>query len=258
MELNEKQIERIDNFLQGRLSGDELLTFESELEENTLLKEELAIRKAIQDGIEHKNNVALRARLNKISEETKSETKEETKLTPKNTKVVSINYFRYIASIAAIGLLCFFAYNLLDGGADTDTLYASYFEPAELTITRSTDIETEMVDLKEFYNTKKYDKALPLFQSLINENQTSNFKLAYGSTLLKCNKLAEAKSQFQSIINANDPLYADQARWYLGLVELKSGNVDACKSYLNDLASDTGSDNHDQAKALLQELSDLN
>ncbi len=247
---NEKQIEFVGAYLRGELEGEELSDFLKELEENASLKEELNIQQAIQDGIEYRNNQEVRSRLNKIASENKT--------SEKNTRIVPMRIVKMVSSIAAVTLLCFAAYFLLNQSSDIDSIYATYFEPSELTITRSTNQEADLVKVKELYNTRKYKKALPLFEKIISENpSSSNLRLAYGNTLLTCNKINLARQQFNYIIDAKDPLFSDQSRWYLALLELKDGRVDQAKEALSFLVDDANSDFFTEAQALLKELNQL-
>lgn len=247
MELNEKHIEQIGLYLQGRLKGDQLSSFLEEVKQNAALKEELDLQQTILNGIEHKQNQELRARFKKISEEVKYKEKE--------AKVVPMPLIKIIASIAAVCLICFAAYFVLDNSSDSETLFAKYYEPSEVTITRSTDMEADLVKAKELYHTKQYDKALPLFKNIIASNPSSaDLRLAYGNTLLNCNKLNLAREQFNYIIDSDDPLYSDQSRWYLGLLELRAGNNIKAVEVLSPLVRNADSDFHLEAKALLAEI----
>ncbi|MEM9548902.1 MAG: hypothetical protein AAGA77_23150 [Bacteroidota bacterium] len=250
MGLEEKHIDQIDAYLQGQLKGDELSSFLKEVAENEELRRELDIQKAIQEGIEHKNNQDVRNRLNQISAEFDSPEKE--------AKVVSVGWGRIVSSIAAVLLLCFAAYFLFDRTSDTGAIYAKHFHPSELTITRSTDVDAELVILKELYNTQNYENALPLFEQVINADPSaSNLRLAYGNALMKCMKMDLASAQFEYIITIKDPLYIDQARWYLALVELNEGNLVDCRALLQRLGGDTESDYHSEALRLLDELKNV-
>ena len=250
MELNEKHIELVGLYLQGRLEGEELSSFLDEIEQNAPLKKEIEIQKAIQEGIEHKNNQELRARFKKIAAEKKGAKKE--------TKVISMPLLKILASAAAVAILCFSAYFLMQPSSDTNAIYARYFDPSELNITRSTDLDdADLVAVKELYNTKKYEVAMPLFKKIVEADpSSSNLRLAYGNALMECKKIKLAREQFTYIINANDPLYTDQSRWYLALLELKEGNLKETKANLDLLISDENSDFYKEAKMLLIELED--
>lgn len=250
MELNEKQIESIGLYLQGSLKGTHLSDFLKELENSKAMKAELKLQSAILEGIEHKNNLELRSKFKEISKEINE--------APKEAKVVKMPLIKIISSIAAISLVCLAAYFLMNTKSDTDSLYASYFEPSELTITRSTDIDADLATLKELYNTQQYDKAVPLFESVVAQNpSSSNLRLAYGNALLKCKKTSLARQQFEYIINAKDPLFIDQGRWYLALTALKEKNVDQAIEILDVLNKDANSDFHSEAQSLLNEIKDL-
>jgi len=259
MELNEKHIELVGLYLQGRLEGDELALFLKEVEQNATLKKELGVQKSIQEGLEHHNNQELRARFKKIAAEqkaSKGSTKENSK---ENTRVIPMSMMRILASAAAILLLCLAAYFLMQPSSDSDSLFAQYFEPSELTITRSTDLDPNLVKLKELYNTKKYDEAGPLFQKILEADpSSSNLRLAYGNTLMKCKKMDLARKQFTYILEAKDPLFTDQARWFLGLLELKAGKISKAKEYFSYLINDSNADFHAEAKALVKELEEIN
>ena len=47
------------------------------------------------------------------------------------------------------------------------------------------------------------------------------------------------------------------SKWYLGLLELKDGNVNKAKEYFSTLVKDPNADFHSEAKALLKELEEI-
>ena len=248
MDQEEKHIDLVGQYLRGSLEGEELSSFLKELEENDVLKKELKIQQAIADGIEHQSNLEVRKKLQAIADENKKP----------GASIFSLPIFKIVSGIAAVVVLCLAAYFLLNPSQNGQSIYADYFQPSDLTITRSTDIESDLVLVTELYNTKKYDQALPLFKKVLeNDPLDINLQLAYSSTLMKCNKNSEAREVLSAILVSNDPLYSDQARWNLALLDVKTGNIGNAKESLNALADDEKSDYFSEAREVLEKLNSL-
>ena len=249
MDQEEKHIDLVGKYLRGSLAGEELSSFLKELEENEALKEELKIQQAIAEGIEHQSNLEVRKKLQAIAAEENNKP---------GTSIFSMPIFKLVSGIAAVAVLCFAAYFLLNPSQNEQSIYADYFQPSELTITRSTDNESDVVLVTELYNTKKYDQALPLFEKVLESDpQNTNLQLAYSSALMKCNKNTEAREVLNNIINSNNPLFIDEARWILALLDVKTGNINSAKENLNLLAGDEKSYNFSEAREVLEKLNSI-
>lgn len=247
MELTERQKEKIGLYLQGGLEGEQLTSFLAEVEENDSMAQELKIQQSIQEGIEYQNNLDVRKRLSDIANEHKT--------TATKRARNSMTLVRIIYAVAVVVLLGLAAVFLMDGKASSAELFAAHFSPSNLTITRSTDQESDIVRLNTLYNTGDYEASMPLFVSILEkEPSAANLRLAYGSALMVQEDFAAARVQFEVILNASDPLYSDHAKWYLALIDLKEERRSSAQERLEELVSDSQSDFNSEAKSLLEEL----
>ncbi len=249
MNIDDRQQDLIDRFLQGSLDGAELDRFLLEIEKNSILKKELQNQQEIMEGIEFHGNKNLRQRFSKISEEVKKERKSKGS---SNGKIIRF----ILVSAAAIALLVMVS-NLFFQNPDSKDLYAQFYTPYQFSNDRSSSLNKETAAAHQFYNKQDYTQAIPILKTIL-ETQPNNTRtqLAYGNALMHTDQDDLAILEFQKIINRKDNLYSDQAKWFLALVYLKTEKLESSKSLLQQLSEDTKTDFHKEAKELLSKLSD--
>ena len=247
MKINRDQQESIDRFLQGQLEGDNLDDFLKEIKTNPAMAKELQIQQDMAQGIEFHGNRQLRQRFRKISAEVKNNTGKT-----KNNKGRIIKFI--LAAAVIILLVCF---NLFFQKPASEKLFAQFYEPSVLSITRNGDADNQLAQAEKLYNNKNYNAAIPLLQSILKtQTQNSQIQLALGNAYVNDDKPESAIQQFQSILDRNDALYADQAKWFLALTYLKTNQLEKSKGLLEELANDTGADFHEEAEDLVKFLED--
>jgi len=139
---------------------------------------------------------------------------------------------------------------------EDEKIYASSYEPYEFSSgTRSDEADKSFGNAVAQYNNKEYDAASNSFEKLLSqEPQNLEYKFGYALSKLLGSTPNEGKDLMQLIISKNDPVFKDQAIWYLGLGELKNKNVIEAKNLFKILANDNQADHHDDSKKILKLL----
>lgn len=231
----EKKFERIESYLQGKLSEDERSQFEQDLAKDQALKSELELHRSLHE--EFTDDVLdLKSKLNSIASESplKIEKSDSKRGMPLVYKIISI---------AAIFLLAIiFLPNLLNPSMNQDEIYASYYEPYPMALNqRSTSEDQQNVILNnaiQSYLDGNYAEASKSFNTLYAEDPNDIYLLYQASSKQANNELSAAIDLYDQVIANGDSKYTEQATWYKGLALLENGNkVEAKKVFTSIDAS---------------------
>ncbi len=132
----------------------------------------------------------------------------------------------------------------------------AYFVPhpnSHLPVVRSND---EVITAEQWavhrYEAEDWPEAFKQLSAL--EDQNEHIRIFIGVSAYFNDDIAAAKNEFQAVLNMKAEEYRT-AQWYLGLIELKEGNVEKAKIYLQELASQPADSSHQRdAVKVLDEL----
>ncbi len=239
-EFTKKQIEK---YLLGKLKGSDLTSFESQLKTDTALAEEVKIQRLLMEQVESLGALELKEQLLGIKKDLEGKRK------------VLIRRMLGLGAAAAIALLVF-GVQFLGTDAPAEDLFDNYYAAYELPFaTRSGKGEELLGQAGVYYLGKDYRKALPVLEEIIAENpKDSRSRLALGISQMEMAKEQEALKSFAVLIENNDPLYLDQARWYTALIHLKNDQKEACRKQLILLIGNPRAPHYTQAQDLLKKL----
>ncbi|MBL7856997.1 MAG: tetratricopeptide repeat protein [Cyclobacteriaceae bacterium] len=146
------------------------------------------------------------------------------------------NRFRWYYAAAA-SLICALGVWVYQSTSQSpEKLYLAYFKPyvsIEAT-TRSNINPTERTVAFQAYEQGDYKLAATLFKSLLAENKEPGILLLLGNANLMLDNTTEAKNNFITLYTEFDD-YDIQAKWYLGLCYLKSGDVEKARTIWKEL-----------------------
>jgi TolA-binding protein len=226
----------IDAYLDGELTGSELSAFTRELEHNPELASEVELHKDVNKFLYKKaDELKKREDLNRMHEEfMKSRSEKEN-----NQKVSSLKHakkqkkiFYYIAAAASVVIFVGLFFILKQSSYTNQKLFTAYYKPYEVsTTTRGGRIDT--VDSHTLYNKAiteyealQFSKAAKYFEQFVQTDST-NYEAYFllGISYIETDNIKGAIQSFLRIINSEESLYEDNARWYLGLCYLKNDEV---------------------------------
>lgn len=236
----------IEKYLAGEMSEDEKKWFEKELEGNINLRSEVNLRKKTDHVLKDQNIISLRNKLSSI-EKKRREVSTDVRITRKH---VYTRYAAAIAALAVIGSVILFTGNRAGNDEVVSQLYKAYEPP---TSQRSGQI-AENADFTlaiEFYNTNDFANAA-LFFSKVVESDPKDMQsvLLKGVSNFEDQKYPEAKSSFTTVIDNNNNLFIETARWYLALCYIKTDETDKAISQFTAITNEGGIYSKDARKIL--------
>ncbi|KRB54579.1 tol-pal system YbgF family protein [Flavobacterium sp. Root186] len=239
--MNEERYILFDEYLQGELTIEAKNDFEKQLVEDPEFALEFETFKNIQFQLDNKfgfeqERQAFKENLSQIAE----------KHFDNKPKVIGLKpwYLAVAASVAVLFGLFFFNYN-------QNPVYGDYNNPEHASFTeRSTSDET-LKQAEKAYNHKTYNKAIPLFETILQKNKTAEIQFFYGVSLLEESHYIKAEAIFNEL-KAGSSAYKEKAVWYLALSKLKQKDYEGCKKILETISEDY--EGYDQVEELLHQL----
>lgn len=207
--------QKLEDFLDGQLSSEELELLLVELENNKNLADELNLRSEVNQLIKDKGFIELQ---NKIA----------LQLNNSNSKSPIVNFGKDFlrtwqlaaASFALVLVVGGLWYILSNKPYSTEKLVIKYYKPANPILQiRSVEVNSDDALAKAFkyYKENDYNSALKFFKSIDNQITA---KFYSGVCYIELEQYDQAIDSFTQIVNDNDNLFVEQAEWYLGLIYL--------------------------------------
>jgi tetratricopeptide (TPR) repeat protein len=223
-----KRSETIEKYLQGKLSGEELISFENELKSNKSLADEVKLYMEIDGFLKNKNVIDLGEMLDEIHEEVTSQEISTTKKKKKGIIHVLFLRWQYAAAVLVflIGISTVLFYTLRP--SLNERIYNQYYVPFEgSTFMRSDDQQaaSEMQLALNEYNDENFEKAWTMLKNISDKNIADAEAYFFrGISAMEINDLNDAIASFNNVISNDSSLYNDEALWYLALCYLKMDN----------------------------------
>lgn len=240
--MNEERYILFDQYLQGELSVDEKSNLEKQLAEDPELASALESFKEMHFQLENKfsheqEREVFKENLTRISDKY---------FNKKKTKVVSLKpwYLAVAASVAIMFALFYFDYNHYPNFEDYNHPESAYFTERGVS-------EETLKKAENDFNGKRYEKAIPLFESILKEDNSPEIKYFYGVSLLQVSKYVKAETIFKELESGNS-VYKEKAKWNMALSKLKQGKYKECKAVLQTISQDY--EDYDDVEHLLEEL----
>jgi TolA-binding protein len=239
----------IEKFISGEMSDTEKQWFVKELEGNEELRNEVDLRQRTDQILKNQNVISLRNKLLEI-ERQRTEIKSPVK---ESKRSVYIKYAAAFAGLVIIGSLILLPGKKLSGDEIAKQYYKAYEPPTSQRSAKS-ETDADFTLALEFYNTHDYHKAAILFNKVL-ENKPNDMQtlLLIGVSNFEEKKYPEAKQSFGRVIDDNNNLYIDQARWYLALCYINTGETKKAIQLFEEISKESGIYQND-AKKIVKEL----
>ena len=226
----------IERYLAGEMGEDEREWFEKELDGNKNLRSEVNLRKKTDFILKDQNVISLR---NKLSNIEKKRGKAD-KIVRKASKPAYARYAAIITLLAVIGSVMLFTGRNTSGDEVISRFYKTYEPPASQ---RSGQVaeNADFILALEFYNTNDYANAALFFSKVVESNpRDMQSVLLNGVSNFEDQKYPEAKLSFSTVIDDNNNLFIETARWYLALCYIKTNERDKAINQLKVITNDSG------------------
>ncbi len=249
MDNNKLPEEKIDDFIMGLLNKEDDKLFRKRLQNEPALAEQVTLRREMISGLEAFGRKDLKEELKGIHQEVVGR---------KEPIAKRRSLFPYIAAAASVLILLVALSWLMNRNTvqTTQDLYASHFEPYDISGVKRDGNEEAIIIMKQLYTDGKYSEVLPLLEAELEkpEAKFSELSMAIGISNLEQGQPEKAIKSFEKITLRGDSTFANEVSWYTALAYLKLEDVEKAIALLDPLAKDTGADHHEEAKELLKKL----
>jgi len=240
----------IERYIAGNMDETEKSWFEKELDGNTVLQNELKLRRRVDSSLERHDIIELRNKLSAIEKE-----RRDRMITTKTYSVRRTPILRFAAVITSL-LLIGSLYIISNSGSNPENLYKKNFQAYSYSgVSRSGDLKSDdFRSAMDHYTRNDFKGAASLLKKYLSSKpEAMEAELYYGVAEMKNNNFPVAKSSFRTIIDNSDNLYIDVAQWYLALCYVKTNEK---QNALTQLESIINSNNifRDKARKLARKI----
>ncbi len=225
----------ISKYLEGELDSGEVARFEEALLEDRELREEVDLYREVDGAIADTEVLELRAQLDELHEE----------LTPQLEKrKATKRVLRYAVAASVAVVISLGTYSLFFKKVTDNKIVSQFYKPYDVTLVNrsaNSDLdETLRIALLKYEN-KDYNEAIRLFQKALELNPKMVASHLYsGISYFEIKEYQKADKSLSRVIEQNDNLYIEQARWYLGFCYLKLEEADKAREQFGKLAENKG------------------
>lgn len=235
----------MEDYLQGRLSSTAELQFRQRLETDESFAQSFAQHQMAMKVIEAMGDQEMMQQIKTIHKTALAEQQ------PSNV------FSRWKLSVAAgFLMLCAVAAWLCWPAADSQNLYAQYYQPFELNFTsRSASQDELLAKANELYQSKDFAAAEPLFaEALRADAAASKVKLGLAICQMETGQSEKAQQLFSEMIAKDFDLYKEHSQWYSALIHVDQKNKSAAIPLLRSLSQNEQSIFYSKAIELLAAL----
>jgi tetratricopeptide (TPR) repeat protein len=238
----------IERYNAGEMNESEKQWFQKELESNEKLRNEVSLRQRTDTVLKNQDIISLRNKLSGI------EKSREAHIPVRNRN--KAGYMKYAAAIAAlilIGSITMFSGKKLSSDEIVDK-YVRGYEPPTAQRSGNSGTNADFTLALEYYNTHDYGKAATLFNKVLasNPNDMQSVILS-GVANFEDKKYPEATQSFVKVINDNDNLFIETAKWYLAMCYIKTDDTGKAIQQLESIKKEDGI-YRNEAKKILRNL----
>lgn len=242
-------LEIIEKYIDNELVGKELTDFKKLLSTDSSLQRDYNLSLEINNSLVEDDVMNLRETLDYMYNE------------PKVKRLPNRFAKRKIYYAAASVALMVATGGLVQKYSGSDMtnfqLFEKYYQPYEVTVTyRSGNEEVDrlFINALEKYEGKEFDKALVLFETVLEKRSDDMAVNLYsGITYMEEEKYQKASNSFTDIIEDDNNLFVEQAKWYLALCYVVTEDNMNAEKLLNEIINED-SYFKSQAKKVLKEL----
>jgi tetratricopeptide (TPR) repeat protein len=246
MKPTENDITLVEKYFDSELSAEELSYFNARVEHDENFKALFQREKVIIGAIRNQGLIDNLLYLKNIEEKIQGN--------QSHPIADGIKGWYYYAAAAVVALLVAVTF-LLPGQESNDELFTAYFTPypnvVEPTL-RGNDLTTDRTEVFQAYENKDYQNAAAGFQAMMNVKEEPGILLLLGNSNLMLGKSEEAQENFITLIRNYDD-FDLQAKWFLSLSYLKSGDTENARKILEELG-ETEVSYASRAKELLEKV----
>ncbi|MGB0931869.1 MAG: tetratricopeptide repeat protein [Chitinophagales bacterium] len=262
---NQPKYEKIEDYLNGRLSGSALIDFEEQIKSDKELAAQVLLFKEMDMALSDESALAFQKMVQEegeafFAENALDNTKEKAEREPiirqlsppRRRWMIAASFLVFILST-----LLLWQYQSNNPTSNED-LFAQHYEIYSLNedLRGNDSTATQFETGIQQYQAKDFDVTAQIFEALVAANERDMnliFCLAHAYLNQNPPQFDLAQRQFQKIITNDSSIYTPKAKWYAALILIQKGEVIEAKSLLKDV-TESGDKFGQKAKDLLKEL----
>jgi len=248
MNHSEADITLVEKYFDAELNDAELKNFTMRMESDENFKSLVEQEKVLIAAIRYEGAVSSL----KYLEDLESKLQKETPLSLSSGS----RKLYYYAAAAVVGITIAAAVFMNTLKDNPEELFQAYFTPYpnmfEAATRSNESVESKRTDAFRAYERGDYQEAASLFKDLLKDNNEAGMLLLLGNSNLILGNIKEAKENFIALNKDFDELDM-QAKWYLSLCYLKSGETEKARAILKELG-DTEISYATKARELLEKV----
>ena len=216
--MNEKDLEWIDQYLEGKLSAEEEEKFHDRMKQDESFAEEVQLRKKMDRFLTYKTSGSIQM------EDILKINKEQFNKNGKNDEEASKSHYLWI--LILIGLLVIVGiiyWSTQQNQNDTTpiALFEQYNQHQTLDIVSRGNNECDNSAIQISFNAANYIEALPMIERCLIVNEDDRLlQLAQGICYLELGQNNVAEQIFEDLSTSNS-LVNNEGYWYLGLLQMR-------------------------------------
>ncbi|MEL7145678.1 MAG: tetratricopeptide repeat protein [Bacteroidota bacterium] len=223
LERSPELFETIERYLGGEMPAVERSDFETRIAADQELRQEVDKHRLIHEVADDTQTIEFAERLERFAAEVKLE---------KPRQESSGRLLYQIAAGVLLLLAAFATFWQMNSSSDSEALFTDYYQPFPFEGTRAADTESEVAAALKLYNNGDFAKAKKALVPLVAKfPRRADLQLYMAICQIQDQQYSEAIATLSKI--SDDPIYREDAMWYMGLSHLRSGNTSAAIDYLN-------------------------
>lgn len=235
----------IERYISQEMTESERLWFLKEIEGNPQLKKEIELRMKTDELLRKQSVLSLRTKLSAIEH-----TRKEKIRSRSGMRLTIAKYAAVFAGIFIITSLILFTGRSLTSEQLVNQFYKEYAAPSGQR-SASAEANSDYIIGLKYYNEHDYKNAATQFAKVLktNPNDMQTHMLS-GVSNMEEKRYNEAEQSFTTVIDDNNNLFIESARWYLALCYLKTEEKDKASGLLISIKNEGGFYSKDARKVL--------
>jgi|GEM_PF-1544496 len=233
-----KYVDRIIRYLSGELSEDDTRSFQHELGENSVLRDEYeqvsAAYRLIGDQLQKEDLDHFRSRLREVLEKPVNDRKAE-----KRIRIRKKDWLFLVPLAASLAVLIALWYS----GRKEDRIFSKFYrpeaDPVVLACSQDPRGEAEMGIV--LYNQEQYMRSRSIMKELLRENPENQLALLYFLlTSIELDLEKEAVGAAEEAFIVTDHPLGQSLAWYTGMAYVKNGQYEDAVAVLAPMQDQSG------------------
>ena len=239
-------LDYIDNYFKGQLSDDEIRQFELRIEQDPVFAQDVAFYVSATGLLKEEAERSTRDRFMELEQ-----------MQPVKLKQAPVRKLIYWVAAAAVTIA--FVFRIVFFQPESPVKLADEFIKEEMALERNETMGVETTDTMrlatDYYNSGKYDAAMPLFESYSKAHPDHDeARLNAGIAALKSGNYSKAIEIFT--VHGKVDLYSNPAKFYHAVTLMKrnqSGDQETAKKLLEEVVR-LNLDKKDKAEEWLKKM----